>query len=480
MSRKNLYRAAFVQSWLATMAFGGFLTTVASNGSQLVAGGAILLAAILAMNGLARTDMFLAGGGPRWWYKFPIFGFFHRITNEGELAGIAVGIAAGGTILWWGQSLHIPWGECFTLLGIMSAANIAVRHMIPIMGFLERIGDMRLVIAGGSLLSSLTGEPAAAVFLCDYVKTRIDSEEDKKRVAVGLAATIGSGGGLTFFAAPPILIVWSKLEASFGWGITDLIAWVGVGCVLHVTLTTFRFYQHVGKNVEFSNNQPRLSRESIKPLAILVSIVIAHILAAIFKPSQVWIGLLWAADSAAAVYSYLLAHAKYADVDQDDQHALEEAFTARWQPLILAVLLAALELIGVVAEPLIIWIGQKVLVLSVMMPKAIALYVLALMMFFLSAVTSHFADNALASRVYIIIPMSLIKSLGLGPATLLATAVVQGALFGGLLTVPANLPNFYISRALGVGPGPWIRTSWRLYWTCIAYLAWLTVRFVIL
>lgn len=474
----GLFRQAFFESWLATLCIGIFAGSVLTDGDIKLAGAAILFAAVLAMNGLGKTELFLTNGGPQWWRRLPVLTLFHRITNEGELAGIMVGVCAASALLLWGAHLHVPLSETFTLLGIMSAANIAVRHITPIMAVLERVGGMWLVIVGGSLLSSLTGEPAAAVFLVDYVKGRVSSEEERSRVAVGLGATIGSGGGLMPFAAPPILIIWGILQSTFGWGIADLILWAGLGCVAHVTLSATRFFRVI-QHARLERSVPALQKNGVLPLLLLAGLVMCHVL----WSHMLW---LWAVDIAVGVTAHVLSRKRYAPLlanaadDHTREHLYEERFGAMWQPAILAGLIPALEFIGTVATPLIEWVGSGALVFSNLLPPPYSLLLLAVVLFFVTAWVSHIADNALASRVFIMIPVSLAPTLGNDSSSLLAASVVCGAVFGGFLTIPANLPNFPISRGLRVSAGTWLRASPALYWTCVAYVGWLTLRWLLL
>jgi len=494
--RQRLFLAAAGQSWLATIALTAFVTTVLGGGNRLVAGGAIIAAAVLAMNGLARTDMFLTGeAGPRFWQKWRPLRFFHWITNEGELAGIACGFFAGGALAWWGEELHIPLGESFTLLGIMSAANLAVKHITPMLAFIERLfGPLGryAVIVLGSLLSSFTGEPAGAVFLVDYFKDRV-TPTDRPRVATGLAATIGSGGGLLPFAAPPILIVWGKLQSEFGWSYGDLIAWVGVACVLHVLVTSTTIIRYI-RTIDLTEPPKVEWSKATIPLSMLVGVVTAHMVLGAAHASSghhdpsMWDYILWTFDIILGYAAYRQAKVKHSGHEHhggsaaDAQKAHEAAFTAKYQPTILAGLIPALELIGLVATPAIIWLGEIVFVLVGFAPQSFQDLARGLILFFLSAITSHFADNALASRVYIMIPISLMAAGTVEPeiGSFLAACVVMGALFGGLLTIPANLPNFYIGREMEVSEGAWFAVSWRIYWTCAAYLAVITGHFLML
>lgn len=457
---QHVFAEAMAFSWLAWAALFGYVAVEVSRGSPLIAGALILAAAILAMNGLARTDFWLTSRGPLWWRHHKYLRFFHHITNEGELAGILIGTTALALLYLTGNGghVHFAYKEAFTLLGIMSAANLAVTHLTPVMGVLEKIGGPKLVIIGGSLLSSLTGEPAASVFLAEYLKQRV-KDSNRSKLATGLAATIGSGGGLMPFAAPPILIVWSVLSDKFGWGIPELIGLVGVGCAIHVVVSAFKFSHLVEKS---NDKKIKLNLTGSLFLAMLAVVILWHI----FFPGLI----LWIVDAILGFISWYLAKQKYRDCPEEKR---EEAFTAKWQPLILAALLMALEIIGIVADPLIA-------TLSGFIPTAWPPLAIGFALFFATAFTSHFADNALASRVFIMIPVAMIPALGPVIASLLAAAVVMGALFGGFLMIPANLPNFYLARVFKVTPGAWVSVSWKLYLTVLAYLGWIALKFFLL
>lgn len=456
---RTLLLEALLSSWIAWTALFVMVGVMLSHGNPLISGVAILIAAILGMNGLARTDMWLTSEGPLWWRKHKYLKFFHHITDEGELAGIFVGVVALIMlfVIGDGSHVHFPYREALTLLGIMSAANIAVRYMIPVMGVIERFFGIKGVIIVGSLLSSLTGEPAASVFLAEYVKKRVD-EKDRARVATGLAATIGSGGGLMPFAAPPILIVFSILVSEFNWGIPTLIAFVGAGCVAHVVTASFWFSKYIKPHDE---KHPRLEKKGFLFLGLMAVVVLWHILYPGFA--------LWVFDVILGVTSWCLADKKYANCPEELR---EEAFTAKWQPIILSVLLVALEIIGVIADPLITSISQQI-------PTTFPPIFIAFILFFVTAWVSHFADNALASRVFIMVAVVLKSSFGIEVGSVFAASVIMGALFGGFLLIPANLPNFYLARALKVTPGAWVKISWILYPSGIAYVLWILLRYYV-
>ena len=237
----GLFIEAFVQSWLAwglVCLYVG-LNLFAPQPSELWLGGLALGAVLLAMNGLARTELWLTSRSPSWFRTHPIARTMHYLHNEGEVAGVFVATIVLVCQLHRGHHPHFALMEAFTLLGIMSAANLAVSKMMPIIAWVESVFGKWGAIVIGSIISSFTGEPAAAVFLSEYFKERTP-EEKRAKVATALGATIGSGGGLMPFSAPPILIVWATLQAKFGWGYLDLLTFVGGACVMHVMVVAWR------------------------------------------------------------------------------------------------------------------------------------------------------------------------------------------------------------------------------------------------
>jgi predicted cation transporter len=463
-------KSAILESWLGIIALVGFaLVTFTSHSeeSKILAGGLILIAAVMSMNGWMRSDLAVKTEGEHWWRHHPILKPLHFITNEGELAGILVGgvvivmMVVTGHVHDLQHAIQHNFHLGLTLYGIMSAANLAVIHMLPIMAFLEDRFGTRAAVILGSLLSSLTGEPAAAVFLGDFIKDRV-RDEDRSIVATGLAAAIGSGGGLMPFAAPPVLIVWGTLSMIFGWGIPQLIAYLGVGCVLHVVTSSFAFVDKIQPR-NGTNEGHRLTKQSILPLGWLTILIVWHIEA----PGM----LLWGADIATGILATLSAKQQFAKMPNSSH---EEVFTAMWQPLILGVLLLAIELIGHAGDPLVKAIAAQI-------PNDWSPLAIGYILFIATAVVSHFADNALASRVFMAVPVAMISdpSVGLPIGSFLAACVVMGALFGGFLTIPANLPNFYIARVFRVDSKAWLKVSWKLYLTGIAYVLWIVIRFTI-
>lgn len=463
-----LLAQAVVQSWLAWGLLWGYviLQVAQEPPDPLWSGGLALGAILLAMNGLARTELWWTAKSPEWFRTHPLARRFHHLHNEGELAGIFVaGIVLVCQLLRHAHP-HFALVEAFTLLGIMSAANVAVSRMMPIMEAVERFSGKWGAIVIGSLLSSFTGEPSAAVFLSEYFRGRTSADQ-KNRVATGLGATIGSGGGLLPFSAPPVLIVWAILGREFGWGLGHLLLFVGGACVLHVAVVAWRLRDAIGAYQPSSTTQ-KTTLVSWWPLVLLAGVVGLNMTFE-FHHQRL---LTWGIDALVAVWALVVSYRDNPDTAADErlipahqhEHPHGES-SGRWQPVTLGLLLMGLEVVGMEAEPLL-------QAMAAFIPATAPALLIILVLWLLSAVTSHFADNALASRVYITVAVTLSGVIGYGD--LLAMAVVLGALFGGFLLIPANLPNFAISKKFGVTPGGWASTAWRWYWSGVVHVVWIT------
>lgn len=467
---RGLLVEAIAQSWLAWGLLWAYVTLQLTQQlpDPLWSGGLALMAILLAMNGLSRTELWWTSRSPEWFRHHPFARRFHHLHNEGELAGIFVAGVVLGCQLLRHEHIHFAFVEAFTLLGIMSAANIAVSKMMPIMAGVERLFGKWGALVIGSLLSSFTGEPSAAVFLSEYFRGRTPAQQ-KNKVATGLGATIGSGGGLLPFSAPPVLIVWSILGREFGWGLGHLLLYVGGACVLHVVVVAWKM-RHLIAAAE--PRQPETG--SILrwwPLALLAGVVALNMTFEVHHQAA----LTWGIDALVGVWALVLSYRDNPDTAVDEreiplenhEHAHESS--GRWQPLSLGVLIMGLEIAGTEAGPLLQALASAI-------PTSAPALIVILVLWFLSAVTSHFADNALASRVYITVAASLAAVMGYG--NLLAMAVVLGALFGGFILIPANLPNFAIAKKFGVSPGGWAGTAWKWYWSGVIHIVWITAWYI--
>lgn len=447
-----MIRDSALQSWGAWVLLIAYVIVSVQHGDPVLTGGLALGAILLAMNGLGRTRMWLPVHDEHWWRTHPHLQWLHHTFDEGEFAGIAIAIVCCALIVYRGESPFHDDALAFasgpvTLLGILAAANIAATDMRRLLARLENaVGAMWTLVIGSCLASFAS--VGAAVFVGDYFVERT-RQEHRPAVATGLAATIGSGMGLTPFAAPPVLIVWPLLQARVGWSLGTLLALVGVGSLLHVLVSALRFKDLIepAPNTPSATGWPRSA-------LVLLGVVIANIAAAGHP-------LVLAIDVLIGV----------AGMRRGTDYA------TRWQPLVLALLLAGLDLVGRESDPFI-------QALAGYLPASAPTLLLAWMLWYATAFTSHFADNALASRIFIGVAFTLGVTSGRShaEADLLAASVVLGAMWGGFALIPANLPNFRLAKVFAVPPGEWgkaalsrlyLSTGWiQPLWIVAIYFLW--------
>lgn len=348
---------------------------------------------------------------------------------------------------------HIPYSEAFTLLGIMSVANATAVHMLPVLEFFARHTGVGGAVFFGSIISSFTGEPAAAVFLSTYVDETV-TEENRAKVATGIAATIGSGGGLLPFAAPPILIVWGTLQQKLRWNMLTLFLFIGIPSMLHAAIVARKVRKYLPENPVLSDKVTYpVTPGTWKTLGLIGAMVLLNIFSA-HSP------ITWAINGSAALACLVFTI-------KQGKHLHESI-----QPFVLAVLLLALEVVGHEADPLL-------QALAGMIPPSWPIIIVGLILWYASAFTSHFADNALAARVYIIAALTLGTTIE--TQSFLAGCVVLGALFGGFALIPANLPNFAIAKILKISPKDWATTAVpEYYFSGIVHVACISVMYFLL
>jgi hypothetical protein len=105
----------------------------------------------------------------------------------------------------------------------------------------EKLIQMFVILGVGPLLGSFVTEPAAITILALLLYRMLDGVDEKLLYGTLalLFVNISVGGGLTHFAAPPILIVAQK----FGWGLKDVFIQIGeaVICATLVNAVLFCF-----------------------------------------------------------------------------------------------------------------------------------------------------------------------------------------------------------------------------------------------
>lgn len=118
---------------------------------------------------------------------------------------------------------------------LLSLCNV-LNKIIPIDAKLIQV----FVLLGiGPLMGSLITEPAAITILALLIYRMINTEDEKLLypILALLFVNVSIGGGLTHFAAPPILIVAEK----FGWGFKDVFVNLGEAVICAVLTNVILF-----------------------------------------------------------------------------------------------------------------------------------------------------------------------------------------------------------------------------------------------
>lgn len=103
----------------------------------------------------------------------------------------------------------------------------------------EKLIQMFVLLGVGPLLGSFITEPAAITILALLLYRMLDGVDEKLLYGTLalLFVNISVGGGLTHFAAPPILIVAHK----FGWGLKDVFSQIGEAVICATLVNAFLF-----------------------------------------------------------------------------------------------------------------------------------------------------------------------------------------------------------------------------------------------
>lgn len=255
-----------------------------------------------------------------------------------------------------------------------------------------------IILGFGPLLGSFITEPAAMTILALLLLHMICSYDEwlLYGVLALLFVNVSIGGGLTHFAAPPILIVAHK----FGWGLKDVFTNIGEAVLSAVTLNAIMFVLFFKNKIKKSMQKLSVDQNHELPMWITLSHVIflvAIVMSAHFE--KVFIGL-------------FLIFIGLVDVTKKYQDRLKfrEAF-------LVAFFLGGLIVFGSLQKW---WLTP---VLTTLADKS--LYFVATV---LTAVTDNAALTFLGSQVD-----------GLSESS--KWALVSGAITGGGLTILANAPN---------------------------------------
>ncbi|MEY4503907.1 MAG: hypothetical protein RL154_199, partial [Pseudomonadota bacterium] len=286
-------------------------------------------------------------------------------------------------------------------------------------------------------LSSLTGA-AASVFVCEYFKSKI-ADNKKSEFATKFSAALSLGNGLLPFASPPVLIIWAVLQNKLNWDISTLLLLIGTPAIIYAFLLTFLTAKTLNKTNQQIYQKVTLSFRLLLLIVVVIANIVSYDLPAVMVLNLV-VGVL-------AIFK-------------------GHDFHSRFGSFILGFLILALEIIGLEASDFINWAAVTLI------PEHVPVLILGLILFYITAFISHFADNALASKL--VITAAIATPAFLTNGDFLATAVILGALAGGFALIPANLPNFPIARIIDVSPSEWSKAALKIYYTMAFFFVWLT------
>ena len=255
-----------------------------------------------------------------------------------------------------------------------------------------------IVLGIGPLLGSFMTEPAAMTILALLLFKMIKHHDEILLYGIlGLLfVNVSIGGGLTHFAAPPILIVANK----FGWGLSDVFINIGEAVLAAVLINALLFVLIFRKRIKESLQSLTTENSSEIPLWVSFS----HVL--------FLVGIVIFAHYEKVFFGLFLIFIGLADVTKKYQDRLKfrEAF-------LVAFFLGGLIVFGSMQKW---WLTP---ILNQLQDKS--LYVVAAV---LTAVTDNAALTFLGSQVETLTENS-------------KWALVSGAITGGGLTILANAPN---------------------------------------
>ncbi len=250
----------------------------------------------------------------------------------------------------------------------------------------------------GPLLGSLITEPAAITLVALLLYRMIDPKISEKflyGILALLFVNISVGGGLTHFAAPPILIV----AGTWGWGLKDVFINLGEPVLLAVTLNTTLFTYFFRKRIVAELNLIEADQYPMPVWVTLSHVLFLVLLVMTAHHPQVFMGL-------------FLIFIGLTTVTKNYQDGLKFK-----EGLLVAFFLAGLIVFGPFQrwwlEPIITAISEK------------ALYFAATA---LTGITDNAALTYLGSQVPTLTEAS-------------KWALVSGAISGGGLSILANAPN---------------------------------------
>ncbi|WP_409477678.1 putative Na+/H+ antiporter [Pseudobdellovibrio sp. HCB154] len=261
----------------------------------------------------------------------------------------------------------------------------------------EKIIQIFVLLSFGPMLGSLITEPAAITILALLLYRMLDKADEKLLYGVLalLFVNISIGGGLTHFAAPPILIVAQK----FGWGLKDVFVNLGEAVICAVFVNALLFCLVFKKKIS-----EQISKLEAEHYPMPWWVIILHVLLMVF--------VVMSSHYQNVFMSLFMAFIGLTTVTKKYQDGLKfkEAF-------LVGFFLAGLIIFGSMQKW---WLTP---ILQVITDKALFFAATGL-----TAVTDNAALTYLGSQVE-----SLSNSS--------KWALVSGAITGGGLTILANAPN---------------------------------------
>ncbi len=285
------------------------------------------------------------------------------------------------------------------LVTLARKAVLAVSDLaLKIVPFSKTSVQFFVLMAVGPLLGSLITEPAAITLVALLLFRMISERVSEKFLYATLAllfVNISIGGGLTHFAAPPILVV----AGTWGWSLKDVFINLGEAVLLAVFVNTTLFSIFFRKEISQNLNPIEKDQYPMPAWVIGSHVLFLVLVVATAHYSQVFMGL-------------FLIFIGLTTVTKNYQDGLKFR-----EGLLVAFFLAGLIVFGSFQrwwlEPILTALDQK------------TLYVAATA---LTAITDNAALTYLGSQVPSLSELS-------------KWALVSGAISGGGLSILANAPN---------------------------------------
>lgn len=184
--------------------------------------------------------------------------FFHLLAEVEVVFGFWAGIflvfwailEGPAKVIAYQQSLNMTeplFVFCIMILAstrpVVTVARKFLLSIVHLLGKIvpanEKVIQVFVLLSFGPLLGSLITEPAAITIIALLLYRMLDKADEKLLYATLalLFVNVSIGGGLTHFAAPPILIVAQK----FGWGLKDVFINLGEAVICAVFTNAFLF-----------------------------------------------------------------------------------------------------------------------------------------------------------------------------------------------------------------------------------------------